>query len=179
MSCFCSKISCGSQFHTDFFVQAPETFKPSPIRLQLPFSSLCLLPTYTCLVCQPDTLLAIPQVCPIVSLWHDLTHFPLCQGYHSYHPLPDQTWSLLQVLSQLSTPPWSILPNPNRELALTSYYGISLTHSLPNQWYTCRCLTTDWKKSWFTAFANFYGVNTIWSYQSDVTEHRVVKTDMW
>lgn len=98
------------------------TFGPSTIRLQLAFPSLSLLLTFIGLVCQPDTFLALPQVCPMLSPSHDLAHYSLCQGHRTYQSLPDKIWPILQGLSQMSSPPWSIFPHPNRELALNFFY---------------------------------------------------------
>lgn len=104
------------------------TFKPSTIRLQPAFPPLSSLPPYTGLVCQPNTFLAFPQVCPMLSACHDLTHYSLCQGYQTSQSLPDKIWPILQGLSQISSPPWSIFPNSNRQVALNFYNS---TYCLP------------------------------------------------
>ena len=113
------------------------TVKPSPIRLRQAFPPLSLAPPYTSLICQPYTFLALPQVCPVLSYLHELIQYSLCQEYQTYQSLPAKIWSVLQGLSQISSPPWSIFPNCNREVVLnfyngTPYWDISLTPSPPN-----------------------------------------------
>ena len=170
------------------------TVKPSPIKLRQAFPPVCLAPPYTSLICQPDTFLALSQVCPVLSYLHYRIQYSLCQEYQSYQSLPAKTWSILQGLSQISSPPWSISPNCNREVVLnfyngTSYWDISLTPSpLPNpvvHLYPYLTLDSGGKKALIYSICQFPWCKYFHCGQSQVinlmslTEHRVIKKRMF
>lgn len=111
---FCSEIS-HSPFPTDFWTSSsPWLLNPPQLGfdwLTHPYLHFCL----TLTSCQPD--ISCPPN-PMLSP---------CQGYHTYKSLLYKICSILQGLSQVSLPLWSIFPNPHGEPALNFCCG---TYSL-------------------------------------------------
>ena len=164
------------------------TVKLFRIRLQQAFPPLSLAPPYTSLICQSDTFLALPQVCPVLSYPHDLIQYSLCQEHQTYQSLPAKIWSILQGLFQISSPPWSILPNYNREVVPnfyngTSYWNISLTPSPPNpvvHLYIFNTRLGAGGKPLFTVFANFHdgNISTVVNLKLSIWCHSL-NTESW